>query len=156
MPTSHSMETTMTRKIVCMAVLLVAATVAACGGSTQSVAGTAPSQVTPLAVGSEGAGAFSPLKEGKGKGGHSDVGTTPTTGTTPEADDADEDSDGDENGKEHGHGNAMIQIEGFTASIDGSCPGLTIVMENTVSVRTVATPELTTEFQRATCKAIED
>ena len=105
--------------------VLLAAAVAACGGSTQTTTGTAPSLVTPLASASDGAGTLGLLKEGKGKGPH-----TPTTGTTPDPDDKDADDDSGEPERGHGHGKATLQIEGFTTSIHGDCPKLTIVMSN--------------------------
>jgi len=147
MMTSHSTES-ITRKIGWTAMVLLAATAAACGGSTQNVAGTAPSLVSPI-VASDGTGTLGLLKEGKGKGGHG----TPAIGTTPEPDDPDAGDDGI--GEGHRHGKAMIQIEGFTTSIDGNCPALTIVMKDTITVTTVDTADLTTEFQRATCAAIK-
>jgi hypothetical protein len=147
----HSMEPTITRKIAWTAVMLMlAGVVAACGGSTQTLPGTAPSFVSPLAGTTDGAGTFSPLKEGKGKGpdkGAPETGA-PTTGESPEPGDA-----GDIGaGHGHGHGNAAIQLEGFTDEIDdGPCPTLTIVI-NHISVTT----ELATEFQRTDCQAILD
>jgi hypothetical protein len=84
--------------------------------------------------------AMSTLKEGKGKG--PDKGgdtTTPTTGTTPTTDDP-------ATGDDHGHGHAAMQIEGFTSSVAGTCPELTIVI-NDMTVQTDAT----TDFQRADC-----
>ena len=142
------MQSTITRNIGVTAMVLVAVLAAACGGSTQNAAGTAPSLVSPVAA-TDGAGTLGPLKEGKGKGGHD----TPAIGTTPEPDDPDAgDNDGIEDG--HGHGKATIQIEGVATSIDGHCPALTIVMNNTIPATTVDT-DLTTEFQRAECAAIE-
>jgi hypothetical protein len=155
MTTSHSMESTITRKIVWTGVVLLAATVAACGGSTQGIAGTAPSQVSSIAAASDNGGSFNLLKEGRGKGGHSpapEIGTTPTTGTTPDPDDPEDASD--ELGKGHGHGKATIQYEGFTKSITGDCPALTIVFDDKDET-TVKTEDLTTEFQRATCEALK-
>ena len=148
------MESTMTRQIVGTAVILLAATVAACGGSTQTATGTAPSLVSPVATATDGTGTFGLLKQGKGKGPGSDHSPTPTTGTTPDPDDQDAEGDGDA-AEGHGHGKAMIQIEGFTTSIEGTCPALTIVVNDTITVTTVDTPELTTEFQRADCTAIK-
>jgi len=129
--------------------VLLAALAAACGGSTQNAAGTAPSLVSPVAA-TDGISTLGLLKEGKGKSGHD----TPTIGTTPEPDDPDA-GDDDGIGGHHGPGKGTIQIEGFAASIDGDCPALTIVMKDTISVTTVNTPDLTTEFQRATCAAIK-
>jgi len=149
MMTSHSMKSTITRKILWTAMVLLAATAAACGGSTQNVAGAAPSLVSP-SVANDGTGTLGLLKEGKGKGGHD----TPAIGTTPEPDDPDA-GDDDGIGEGHRHGKAMIQIEGFATSIDGDCPALTIVMKDTITVTTVDTADLTTEFQRATCAAIK-
>jgi len=154
MTTSHSVESTITRKIVWTGVVLLAATVAACGGVTQTATGTAPSEVASIAAATENGGSFSLLKEGKGKG-HSpapDLGT-PTTGDTPEPDDPE--GDGDQLGNGHGHGKAQIQIEGFTKSITGDCPALTIVFDDTEET-TVKTEDLTTAFQRATCKALKE
>src|SRR5262245_53139173 len=101
MTTSHSMESTISPKIVWIGVVVLTATVAACGGSTQAMTGTAPSQLSSIEAASE-SGRFSLLKEGKGRG-HSpapEIGTP----TTPEPDDPEEDSD--ELGNGHGHGNA--------------------------------------------------
>ena len=154
MTTFHSMDSTITRKIMWTGVVLLAATVAACGGSTQSATGTAPSQVSSIAAASENGGSFNLLKEGKGKGGHSpapEIGT-PTTGDTPEPDEPEDDGDGP--GKGHGHGKALIQYEGFTKSITGDCPALTIVFDDD-DATTVKTEALTTEFQRATCEALK-
>ena len=146
------MEATLIRTISGTGVVLLAATVAACGGSTQAMTGTAPSQVSSIVAAGEDGGSFSLLKEGKGKG-HSpapELGT-PTTGDTPEPDDP----EGDESGNGHGHGNAQIQIEGFTKSITGDCPALTIVFDDKDET-TVKTEDLTTAFQRATCKALKE
>ena len=158
MTTSHSMESTITRKIMWTGVVLLATTVAACGGSTQAMTGTAPSQVSSIAAASETGGGFSLLKEGKGKG-HSpapEIGA-PTTGITPDPDDPEGDDDAGESGHGHGHGKALIQYEGFTKSITGDCPALTIVFDDAdaTTVTTVKTEELTTEFQRATCDALK-
>jgi hypothetical protein len=150
------MESTITRKIMWTGVVLLATTVAACGGSTQAMTGTAPSQVSSIAAASETGGSFSLLKEGKGKG-HSpapEIGA-PTTGLTPDPDDPEGDDDGGESGHGHGHGKALIQYEGFTKSITDGCPALTIVFEDDTKVTTIKTDELATEFQRATCKALE-
>jgi hypothetical protein len=145
MTTSHSMEST-THKFMWAAAILLAATTAACGGSTQGLAGTAPSQVSAVAAASDSGASLSLLKEGKGKGRPSpDIGTTPTTDVD------DPETDGGESG--HGHGKALIQIEGFTESIDGTCEAVTIVMKDGP---TVITDEETTEFQRAACQEIED
>src|SRR5262245_5347641 len=156
MTTSRSMESTITRKILFAGAVLLAATVAACGGSTQAMTGTTPSQVSSIAAASENGGSFSLLKEGKGRG-HSpapEIGT-PTTGTTPDPDDPEADDDAGESGHGHGHGKAAIQIEGFTESITGECPELTIVFEDHTEVTTVKMDELETEFQRVTCKALK-
>jgi hypothetical protein len=148
MTTSHSIEST-TRQFTWAAVVLLAATTAACGGSTQSLAGTAPSQVSSLAAPS-GGGSFGLMKDGKEKGRPApDIGTTPTT----DADDPE--TDGGESGHGHGHGKAAIQIEGFTKSISGDCTtGLIIVFNDETTVTTVKSENLTTEFQRATCEAL--
>ena len=129
--------------------VLLAAAVTACGGSTQTTTGTAPSLVAPLASAGDEAGTLGLLKEGKGKGPH----TTPTTGTTPDPDDKDGDDESSEPGRGHGHGKATLQIEGFTTSITGDCPKLTIVVNN-ATVITVDSPDAT-EFQRATCAQIK-
>jgi hypothetical protein len=148
------LESTIARKIGWTALVLLAATTAACGGSTQNVAGTAPSLVAPIGASSDGVASLSLLKEGKGKGpgnGHSpapDADDTPTVGTTPDPEDPDAGDDGIGGG--HGHGKATIQLEGLTTSIDGSCPALTITMNNII-----VTTDVTTEFQRATCDAIK-
>jgi hypothetical protein len=150
MSTFHSLEST--HKIMWTGVVLLAATAAACGGSTQSVTGTAPSQVSSIAAANENGGTFNLLKEGKGKGHSPDPDETPTTGMTPEPDDPE--GDGDELGKGHDHGKALIQYEGFTKSISGDCPTLTIVFDDDDET-TVKTEELATEFQRATCDALK-
>ena len=152
MTTFHSMESTMIRKIGLVAVILLATTVAACGGSTQGISGTAPSLVSPVAGTADGAGSFNLLKEGKGKG-HSpvpDIGTTPTIDPDdPETDDA------GESGHGHGHGKAAIQYEGFTKSIAGDCTaGLIIVFKD--DDETTVETDPATEFQRATCKALKE
>ena len=141
------MESTITRKILFAAVVLLAATVAACGGSMQAMTGTTPSQVSSIAAASENGGSFSLLEEGKGR--------TPATGTTPDPDDPEANDDAGESGHGHGHGKAAIQIEGFTKSVTGECPELTIVFEDHTEVTTVKMDELETEFQRVTCKALK-
>ena len=153
MTISHSMQSPITRKLTWAAVLLLAAAVAACGGSTQASTGTAPSLVSPLAAATDGSGTFGLFKEGKGKSpdkGHSPDPAlgTPTDGTTP-----DPDEDAGDIGEGHGHGKAAIQLEGFVRGddIDGTCNELMIVI-NHVTVTTADT----TEFQRATCQAIVD
>ena len=67
MTTPHSMESMMTRKFGWIAMVLLTATVSACGGSTQTT-GTAPSLVAPVAASTETAGTLGLLKEGNGKG----------------------------------------------------------------------------------------
>ena len=129
--------------------VLLAAAAAACGGSTQAMNGTAPSLVAPAATASDGTPTLGLLKTGKGKGPH----TTPTTGTTPDPDDKDADDDSSESKEGHGHGTTTIQIEGFTTSVDGECPKLTIVINN-ATVTTADSPAAT-EFQRATCEQIK-
>ena len=133
------MGSVITSKIASGAVLLLAAAVAACGGSTQASTGTTPSVVSPVSAASDAAGTFGLFKEGKGKG-------TPTDGTTP-----DPDEDAGDIGEGHGHGNAAIQLEGLvgTNDIDGTCKTIVI---NHITVTTVDA----TEFQRATCKEIVD
>ena len=140
------MESTHTRRIAWCALILLTAMMAACGGSTQAISGTAPSLVSPVATATDNAGSFNLLKEGKGKG---RAGTTPDPPETADADD-----DAGKSGEGHGHGKAAIQIEGFTDSIDGTCPKLTIVI-NDLEVTTLDTPELATQFQRATCAALK-
>lgn len=154
MTTSHSTESTITRKIVWTGVLLLAATTVACGGSTQALSGTAPSDVSSIAAAMDNGGSFNVLKEGKGKG-HApapELGT-PTTGDTPDPDAPEE--DGDDLGTGHGHGKAAIQLEGL-ATIDPAtnCPTLTITI-NELTVTTVDTSDLKTEFQRATCDQLK-
>jgi hypothetical protein len=137
------MESTITRTIAWTAVmLLLAGVVAACGGATQALPGTAPSLVSQVAGAAEGAGTFGLFNEGKGKG--------PAPGNAEDGGDA-----GDIGGG-HGHGTAMIQIEGFTTSITGQCPSLTIEFPNNVTVTTVDTVELKTDFQRAACEDLAD
>lgn len=143
------MESTITRKIMWTATVLLAATVAACGGSTQETTGTVPSLVSPIAASSDSGGSLGLLKEGKGKG-HSPV---PEIGTTPDPDDPETGEDAGEPGHGHGHGKAVIQYEGFTKSIAGTCPELTIVFDDK-DATTVKTEDLTTEFQRATCDVL--
>lgn len=147
------MESTITRKILFAGVVLLAATVAACGGSTQAMTGTTPSQVPSIAAASENSGSFSLLKEGKGRG-HSpapEIGT-PTTGTTPDPDDPEGDDAG-ESGHGHGHGKALIQYEGFTKSISENCPALTILFADDDG--TTITTDQDTDFQRAECKELK-
>jgi hypothetical protein len=149
MTTFHSMESTTTRKIMWAAVILLTVAVAACGGSTQGITGTAPSLVSPIAAGAtNGAGSFNLLKEGKGKGGHSPA---PDIGTTPTIDDPETDDPG-ESGHGHGHGKAAIQYEGFTTSITGGCvDGLIIKFTDDDTTETTITTDSGTEFQRARC-----
>jgi hypothetical protein len=141
MTTSHSMQS-MPHTIMWPALILLAAAAAACGGSTQSLAGTAPSQVSSVAAPNDG-GTFSLLKAGKGKG-------------RPAPDlDAPEDDAGDL-GNGHGHGKAAIQYEGFTTSITGGCPDSLIIEfdDDTDSTVTTITTDPDTEFQRAECVAL--
>jgi hypothetical protein len=63
MTTSHSIES----KIMWTALMLFALSAAACGGSTQSMLGTAPSDVAAVAAATDDGGALSTLKEGNGK-----------------------------------------------------------------------------------------
>jgi hypothetical protein len=135
------MESMMTRQFRWIAVVLLTATVAACGGSTQTT-GTAPSLVAPVAASTETAGKLGLLKEGNGKG---HLGTPPTV---PEPGDADAEEDAGDIGEGHGHGKAAIQLEGFIdpASIEGDCSGLMIPIHDVI----VNTDD-STEFQRATC-----
>jgi len=151
MTTSRSMESTITRRILFAGVVLLAATMAACGGSTQAMTGTTPSQVSSIAAMSENGGNFSLLKEGQGRG-HSpapEIGT-PTTGTTPDPDDPEADDDAGESG--HGHGKALIQYEGFTKSISENCPALTILFDDD---GTTIKTDAHTDFQRAECAALK-
>jgi hypothetical protein len=83
-------------------------------------------------------GTFSALKTGRGKG--PDKGGDDTTPTT-----------GEETGDDSGHGGSKTQIEGFTTSVTGTCPDLTIVING----QTVKT-DLTTDFQRADCTDLAD
>ena len=150
MTTFHSMLSTTRRKIVWAAVILLAGTVAACGGSTQGVAGTAPSLVSPVAAATDGIGSFNLLKEGKGK----DHEPVPEIGTPSEPDDPEADDDAGELGSGHGHEKAAIQYEGFTTSIIGNCTdGLTITFNEDTKVTTIST-DPTTEFRRAKCEAL--
>jgi hypothetical protein len=134
MNTYHPIEPA-TRTMLWTAMVLLAVAVTACGGSTQTTTGTAPSIVAPLASASDGAGTLDLLKEGKGK--------------APK----DDDDDSGEPGRGHGRGQPILQIEGFTTSIHGDCPNLTIVINN-ATVITVGSPDAT-EFQRATCAQIK-
>ena len=148
MTTSHSMKSRTSRKIVWGAVLLFAASAAACGSSPQSLAGTTPSVLSSVASATDSGGTFSALKTGRGKGpdkGGDD--TTPTAGTTPTTG-AD---DGEETGDDSGHGRSKTQLEGFTTSVTGTCPELTIVING----QTVKT-DLATDFQRADCTDLAD
>src|SRR6266545_3760578 len=135
MTTSHSMKSTTSHKIVWGAALLLAASAAACGSSPQSLAGTTPSVLSSVASATDSGGTFSALKTGKGKG------TTPTTGADA----------GEETGDDSGHGRSKTQIEGFTTSVTGTCPDLTIVING----QTIKT-DLTTDFQRADCTDLVD
>jgi hypothetical protein len=149
MTTSHSIKSTTTRKIGWITAALLAAVVAACGGSTQGVTGTAPSLVSPVAAGTGVGGSLGLLKGGRGKGPGNSHSPTPDLGTTPEPGDAVPDLE-----EGHGHGNASIQYEGFVdhSSIEGTCDdGLTIPI-NDVTIITVDT----TEFQRARCDQLLD
>ena len=131
MTTSHAIEST-SRKIVWGALALFAVASTACGGATQSMAGTAPSSLSAMSAAPDAGGTFGLLKEGKGKGPNGD---TPTTPTAPG-----DDQDG-------GHGHAALQFEGFTSDITGTCPDLTIV----INEETILTNE-DTDFQRADCE----
>ena len=147
MTTPHSTESTITRKIVWTGVILLAVTTAACGGATQAMSGTAPSDVSSVAAATENGGRLNLLKEGKGKG-HSPA---PEIGTTPDADAPVDDADGP--GKGYGHGKA-IQYEGFIdpALIEGDCEvGLQIPINDVI----VTTDDMT-EFQRAACEQLLD
>ena len=132
MTTSHSIEST-SRKIVWGALALFAVATAACGGATQSLTGTAPSSLSAMSAAPDAGGTFGLMKEGKGKGPNGD---TPTTPTAP----------GDDQDSGHGHGHAALQFEGFTSDIAGTCPDLTIV----INEQTILTNE-DTDFQRAEC-----
>lgn len=135
---SHSTESTVRRPLIWLGIVLMAVSAAACGGTSQSLTGIAPSSLSAVAASTDGGGTFSALKEGKGKG-PGKGGDTPTTGTVPEADDPAEEED-------RGHGKSAMQIEGFTTSITGTCPAITIGINGL----TVTTDE-NTEFQRAEC-----
>jgi len=161
MTTSNSIAST-SRKIMWIGTLLLAASAVACGGTTQSLLGTGPSGVPTVAAAPDAGGTFSTLKDGKGKdstGKGPDRGDTPTAGTAPSHGGApDTDTDDPETGAGHGHGHepepgddhghdaAMTQLEGFTTSITGTCPSLTIEI-NGMTVTT----DLTTDFQRGAC-----
>jgi hypothetical protein len=148
MTTSHSMESTTSRKIVWGAALLFAASAAACGSSPQSLTGTTPSALSSVASATDSGGTFSALKQGKGKGpDKGDDDTTPTTGGTPTTGTG----DGEEPADDSGHGRSQTQIEGFTTSVTGTCPDLTIVING----QTIKT-DLTTDFQRADCTDLVD
>lgn len=130
MTTSHSIES----KIVWGALTMFALATTACGGATQSMTGTAPSSLSTSS--DAGAGAFNLLKEGKGKGPDNRIGETPTApGDEKEGDDS-----------RHGHGHAALQFEGFTSDITGTCPQLTIV----INEHTITTNDETV-FQRGDC-----
>jgi hypothetical protein len=137
-PTEHE-----DRKTMFAALLTVAALAAACGGTTQSLTGTAPSAMSTTASASALAGTLGTFKEGNGRGhGKGDDGFV--TGMPPaigEPDAREPGEDGDE-----GHGRAAIQLEGSATSITGTCPDLTIVIND----QTVIT-DIDTEFQRADC-----
>jgi len=161
MTTSNSIASA-SRKIMWIGTLLMAASAVACGGTTQSLLGTAPSGVPALAAAPDGGGTFGTLKDGKGKdstGKGPDRGDTPTAGTAPSNGGApDTDADDPETGAGHGHGHepepaddhghdaATTQLEGFTTSITGTCPSLTIEI-NGMTVTT----DLTTDFHRGAC-----
>jgi hypothetical protein len=160
MTTSNSIAST-SRKIMWIGTLLMAASAVACGGTTQAL-GTAPSGVPAVAAAPDAGGTFGTLKDGKGKdstGKGPDRGDTPTAGTAPSNGGApDTDTDDPETGAGHGHGHqpepgddhghdaAMTQLEGFSTSITGTCPSLTIEI-NGMTVTT----DLTTDFQRGVC-----
>jgi len=61
MTRSDSMESTHTRRIAWCALILLTAMMAACGGSTQAISGTAPSLVSPVATATDNAGSFNLL-----------------------------------------------------------------------------------------------
>ncbi len=114
---------------------------------------SSPSSLSAVATATDSGGTFSTLKEGKGKG--PDKGgdapakggdaPAPATGTTPGKD------DGEDTGDDSGPGHNQTQIEGFTTSVTGTCPNLTIV----INAQTVKT-DLKTDFQRAECTHIAD
>src|SRR5690349_16647617 len=90
MTTSNSIASA-SRKITWIGALLLAASAVACGGTTQSLLGTAPSAVSAVAATPDAGGTFATLKEGNGKGKDStgkgpdskgpDKGETPAAGT---------------------------------------------------------------------------
>ena len=133
MTTLHSVES----KIVWGALTMFAVATTACGGATQSMAGTAPSSLSAASGAANVGGSFGLLKEGKGKGPDSSTGDTPTTPTVP---------GDDQEGDEGGHGHAALQFEGFTSDITGECQNLTIV----INEQTIITNDHT-DFQRAEC-----
>jgi len=137
MTTSHSIKSS--RKIVWGALALFAVATTACGGATQSMTGTAPSSLSAMSGAPDAGSTFGVLKEGKGKGPDARIGETPTTPTEPG-----DDQEGDDSG--HGRGHAAVQIEGFTSDITGTCPDLTIVIND----QTITT-NLDTDFQRGVC-----
>ena len=137
MTTSHSIKSS--RKIVWGALALFAVATTACGGATQSMTGTAPSSLSAMSGAPDAGSTFGLLKEGKGKGPDARIGETPTTPTEPG-----DDQEGDDSG--HGHGHAAVQLEGFTSDITGTCPDLTIVIND----QTITT-NLDTDFQRGVC-----
>lgn len=142
MTTSHSIEST-SRKIVWGALALFAVATTACGGATQSMTGTAPSSLSAMSAAADEGGTFGLMKEGKGKGPSGTIGDTPTSPALPG-----DDQEGDEDG--HGHGKAARQFEGFTSDITGTCPALTIVLNE----ETIFTDE-ETEFQRGACEDLK-
>jgi hypothetical protein len=144
MTTSHSIKSMTTHKTGWITAALLAAVVAACGGSTQGVTGTAPSLVSPVAAGTDVGGSLGLLKEGRGKGPGNSHSPTPDLGTTPETGDAVPDLE-----EGHGHGNASTQYEGFVdhTLIDGNCDDGLKIPINDVVITTVEK----TVFQRATC-----
>jgi hypothetical protein len=136
MTTSHSIESTK-RKIVWGALAMFAVATTACGGATQSMTGTAPSSLSAMSGAPDAGSTLGLLKEGRGNGPDARIGETPTT-------EPGEDQEGDDSG--HGHGHPALQLEGFTSDITGTCPDLTIVIND----QTITTDDAT-DFQRGEC-----
>ena len=105
-------ESKTTRKIAWGALLMFAASAAACGGSPQAMTGTAPSTFAASESAPDAGSTFSTMKEGNGRG--------KGPGTTPDADEP--------TGDIGGPGRNQTQIEGMATEITGTCPALTIVI----------------------------
>jgi hypothetical protein len=137
MTTLHSIES----KIVWGALTMFAVATTACGGAAQSMTGTAPSSLPAISGAPDTGGLFGLLKNGNGRGPDGRTGDIPTTPTVP---------GNDQGGDGSGHGHAALQFEGFTSDITGTCPDLTIV----INEQTVITNE-DTDFQRADCADLQ-